>query len=362
MNKKLIIMLLSISAYVNAADLSDYVDVDTSKYSARDITTIATVTDFTVYDGVLHYWNTGDGYYTTNAATGDTTLIGKPDSGVESNGGGDAFGVYNPETNTFYAATISGSSDAHIYEYDHNSGEWKTGSTSAVNAYGADTIGSDLYFSGLNEPWNGGYGQENYIFRYISDSSVTNSGGVCQHDTLIQTLGNSASMTVDKSGNIYYATYNFGSSALYKWDAGLVSSVFDDIEAGEVDEILTLDDAILLSDLSDGANGITVDDGGNVFVTYNDFMNGTSEVIMWNESMAIGSGINYEVIATLDSTQGFGWYGGLDIDGNFLEGDSLYGTFGFNAGISEITMVPEPATMTILGLGGMLIARRRRKQ
>ena len=359
--KKIQIIILALAAVVNAADLSEYVDVDTSKYSARDITTTATVNDFTVYDGTLHYWNTTDGYYTTDIATGSTTLIGKPDDGVISNGMGDAFGIYSPEMNKFYACTINGMSDAYVYEYDHADGKWQNSYTSAVNAYGADVVGDQLYFSGLNEPWDGGYGQENYIYRYIPGTTATNGDGVGMHDTLVRTLGNSASMTVDRSGNVYYATYDFGSSALYKWDASSIGSVLDDIESGAADNILTLDDAVLLSDLSNGANGITVDDGGNVFVTYNDFMSGSSEVIMWNETMGIGSGVNYEVIATLDATQGFGWFGGLDIDGNFLEGDSLYGTFGFNAGISEIsTVVPEPATLAVMALGGLLITRKRK--
>ncbi len=353
-------IICALAAVSMAADNSSYVDVDTSKYSARDITIQDTPYyggahgGFTADNGKLHYWSPQEGYAVTDIATGAKTLIGLPAGGVRSNTYGDAFGCYDPASGIFYAATIDGMSDAYIYQYDTVSGGWQTGYTSAINAFGADTYNSQLYFSGLNEPWSGGFNQDTYISRFVENTPHTyGTTGLGLHDSLVRTVGNSASVTVDNQGNVYYASY--AASALYKWSAAQIVSVTDDILNNEADEFLTIADATLLLDIPGTGYGITADDAGNIFMSVNNFEGGP-QVLMWNEEL----GSSYEVIATLDPSQYFGFFGDLSIDGDFLAGDSLYGQFGWQNPITEITYVPEPATIAILGLGGLLLRRRRK--
>jgi len=356
-----VLMIVVLAAgSIAAADDSWYVDVDTSLYSARDIEISGANGGFSYVNGTLHYWNSSQGYVTTDVSTGATTVFGLPDGGVNSNGYGDAFGCYDSTSNVFYAATISGMSDAYIYAYDCTANQWLS-SGSAVNAYGADCYNGQLYFSGLTETWNGSTGQNNYISRYVVNTPYSESG-LGLHDSIIETVGNSASMAIDNQGNFYYATYDgYGSaSALYKWDAALVCTVIDDIVNGEDDEYLTLSQGTMLTQLNGGGNGITVDDAGNVFVTINSGSDG-SQVIMWNSSMGSGEGYNYDVIATADASMGWGWFGELDIDGNFLAGDSLYGSFGWQNPITEITCtIPEPTTIAIMAIGCMILRMRKK--
>lgn len=367
MKTKSLIFLMTALVACNltlADDNSVYIDVDTNRFSARDIDVKSSQYGpggahggFSFNNGLLHYWSPDEGYATTDVETGAKTVIGLPQSGVQSNGMGDAFGCYDPTTNKFYAAAIDNMSDAHIYEYDATNNTWTN--SSAINAYGADTYNGQLYFSGLNETWNGSTGQDNFINRYVSNTPHTyGSTGLGLHDSIIKTVGNSASMAIDNQGNFYYATYYFGSSALFRWDATQVSSVIDDIVNFEEDEFLTLDDATMLTQLDGGGNGITVDDAGNVFITTNG--GSESQVVMWNETFGIGEGFNFDVIATLDPSQYWGWFGELDIDGNFLAGDSLYGAFGWQNTITEITYVPEPITIAMLGLGCLMVRRRQK--
>jgi hypothetical protein len=80
---------------------------------------------------------------------------------------------------------------------------------------------------------------------------------------------------------------------------------------------------------------------------------------MWNGTA--GEEDNYEVIAT-----GGGWVGALAIDGDFTQGDSLYGSYGWLNPITEITpevsAVPVPGAAWLLGSGllGLLGINSRR--
>jgi hypothetical protein len=159
-------------------------------------------------------------------------------------------------------------------------------------------------------------------------------------------------MAADSNGNIYYAPYSWSDAALYMWTADQIAGVTNDLAGGEEDTFLSLEDGLILTELAGLSNGITVDDAGNIFVSLNSFNGSGSAVVMWNGTA--GEDDNCDVIAT--SAEGaYGWFGALAIDGDFTQGDSLYGSFGFGAPITEITpdvsAVPIPGAIWLLGSG-----------
>lgn len=347
-NYLLIVIVCLLAGIVFAADNSSYIDVDASTYSAKDFSGMAIEGGFNVSGGVAHWWNassgTSGGYSTLDTSTGLVTNIGKPAS-VQTNGYGDPFGIYDSQNNCFYASSYLDGGTSCLYKYDYSTEIWSE-EGSAVNMYGGAVYDSDLYISGLREPWTGGYGN---TFISLYDFSENHA-----HDSLIEVGGASAHLAVDNQGNAYYATYQGSDTSLYRWTASQISSVINDLAGGETDTYLTLADGQKLTDYAGGANGIVVDDAGNVFFTYN----GSSSALgMWNGTA--GDGLNYDIIATLDPSQYYGWFGPLAIDGDFLAGDPLYGSYNFGAPITEITYVPEPATMAILALGGLMLRGRR---
>lgn len=309
---------------------------------------------FTAHNDQLHYWTASGGYQIYDVASGSTTTIGLPPNGTNSNGYGDAFGVLDKDNNLFYAATVYGSSDSDVYTYDNNAGSWITPGVQGVtmvNAYGAQVHNGQLYVAGLAEPWNGGYGQDNYIYAFDHTAGVNDTA---RHDTLIEAAGNSSYMSVASNGDIYYGT--FSTNTLYRWTASQVASMTDDLYAPDaVDHFLTLSDAADSWALPGGGNGVAVDDAGNVFFAVN---NGMDHILgMIDESDPDG----YREILT--SSDYMDWYGPMSIEGDFLNGGTLYfspSTYG-GTSMLAITAVPEPTTLVLFGIGGVLMLRRRQK-
>ena len=328
---------------------------------------------FTAYQGQIHSWaNLGwgspTGYYI------DNTLISQ--AALDGNGFGDPFGLYDPVTSTFYAGTYAGAGTG-LWRYNNDNSWTKLGVFDSL--YGADTFQGRVYASGLNTIWNGSSGQDNVIALY----DLT---GGSQHDVLIQATGNSASVAVDKFGNVYYANYgNLDGtiSGLRVWTAEQIDSVRADLGngaagGGELDYYLTYDDSCFLTELPGGANGITVDDAGNVFVSVNGTVSG---ILMWNSLLGTWSADDpnhYTLIA--DMGGGWGWAGFLDAEGNVLDGGTLYaGSTMMSDDMTLITYngdpvtppildilqpssVPEPSTWALILTGGTLfglIGRRR---
>ncbi len=333
---------------------SAYVDIAIPG-TTRDIGTgeIYLEGGFTVNNGTGHYW-AGQNYYTVDIATGAITSIGSPDS-LMSNGAGDPFGMYDPISNAFYAATYADTGSSYVYKYDYSTGTWSDG-YSAVNIYGGDFSGDSLYISGLRQPWSGGYDNT-----FISLFDFSGNGN---HDALIEVGGASSYMAADSKGNIYYAPYSFTGTVLYMWTAEQIAGVTNDYYAGEEDTYLSLEDGQIISTLKGTSNGITVDDADNVFVSLNgfDLYTGGSAVVMWDGT--ISEEENYNIVAT--SVEGtYGWFGPLTVDGDFTEGGSLYGSFGWLNPITEITpevsAVPVPGAVWFLGSGMLALAGLRKR-
>lgn len=342
-----------------ATDTSSIADV-ASGYNARDVVTGLPISGgFSVANGVVHTWTDDmfsadgyQGYRTGNLTTGLVTSISKP-SAQYGNGYGDAFGAYDAGSGTFYAGYYS-NSDAGVLRY--SGGSW-TNLGTFQSLYGAEAHNGDLYVSGLNAIWTGGTDQSNQI-------ALFDLSGGNQHDVLIQATGNSAHVAVDVLGNVYYANYNGSTPALYRWSLEDINSVRADMGGGDAgggsgDLFLTYGDADILSFLPAGANGLAVDEGGNVFVTVNGA--GSSLLVMWNETMGAGASDHVETIATLDSGSFFGWFGPIDTVGDFLNGGSVYFSNYGSGGLAEITAVPEPSSVALVLLGCVGILRRRRR-
>jgi len=330
---------------------SNYIIPQHANLTANDIGGGPIEGGFNVNDGQIHWWNApnswgGNGYNVMDTTTGIITNMGKSAS-VNTNGYGDPFGVYDSKNNCFYAASYNTSWESCLYKYSYSSGTWSEEGT-AVNMYSGATYNGNLYISGLRSPWSGGY-DDNYISLY--DFSSTHA-----HDALILTGGASAHVAVDGQGNVYYATYDpTAGGGLYKWTAEQVAGVVNNLAGGADDTFLTLTDGQKLSGLAGGANGIIADKAGHVFLTFNS-MNPEipSALVMWDGT--VGDGFNYDVLATAGPYAN--WFGPLAIDGDFLSGAPLYGSYGFGGPITELTYVPEPATMAILALGSLMLLRR----
>lgn len=352
-------LCLGLVAAAHATDTSSIVSVS-GGYNARDVVTDILVTGgYSVSNGTVHVW-TDDmfnggylGYRTAQISTGLVTDISRP-STQHGNGYGDAFGLYDSSSSTFYAGYYSGS-EAGVLRYAN--GAWQSLGI-FQSLYGATVHDGDLYVSGLNQIWTGSTGQDNQI-------ALFDLTGGNQHDVIIQATGNSAQVAVDAQGNVYYA--NYGSTpGLYRWSFEDINLVRADkggglAGGGEDDLFLTINDAVQLTALPDGANGIAVDEAGNVFVTVN---GNTSSLLMWNDSMGLWSNedaFHFDLIAGLDESLFYGWFGALAATGNFLDGGAIYlSNYGSN-GLAEITSaVPEPSVAALLILGTTaLIARRR---
>jgi hypothetical protein len=322
-------------------------------YTMQSYNSVIPDGQFTANNGQIHYWSNSyntpsgkNGYNIYNVATGSTTKIGLPPNGTNSNGYGDAFGVFDSTNNAFYAATYS-DNGSYVYKYDGGTGKWNTTTSAGVympNAYGGQVHNSQLYVAGLATPWNGSTGQNNYIFAF--DHAAMPDGAAPRHDTLIQTTGNSGNVAIASNGDVYYGTYN--TDTLYRWTASQVAGVTDDLYAtGAVDSYLTLTNAEQSWSLPGGSNGVAVDNGGHVFFTANDSSTGNGYLGMLDSSASSG----YREIYTCD---GYAWPGAISVDGNFLNGGTLYFSPAYGGGLAGIQAVPEPGAFTLLGTAGLI--------
>lgn len=372
-----VIFFSALALFAATTSRADYAIIADSFSSLNLTLPVSPQFGFTVHQGQLHSWNSDWGVMSANYTIVDlatnTLVYSSPYTTLDGNGYGDPFGIYDPTTATFYAGTYTYSGSG-LWRFNSDDASWtKLGVFDSL--YGAATYQGQIYASGLNQIWNNSSGQDNQIALY--DLTGQNN-----HDVLIQATGNSATCAVDQFGNVYYANYGNLTgelNGLYVWSAAQIESVRADLGngsagGGEDDIYLTYSDGIFLTALPGGANGLTIDDAGNVFVSVNGDFSG---IVMWNTLLGVGTVGDLDHYIEIGSIDGFwGWAGFLSAEGNVLDGGTLYaGSTMMGSDFSIITysgdpitppsintlFVPEPSSALLLLAGAAWLFAERRK-
>ncbi len=318
-------------------------------YSMQTLNTVTPDGQFTAYAGQIHYWTSSGGYQIYNTTSGSTTNIGLPKpNGTISNGAGDAFGVFDPANNVFYAATVAPDFSSYIYEYNGTAGGWSNSGSEGVHlasAFGGQVYNGQLYVSG-------GSSTTVSLVVYGQNAIAGNSAP----QTLGQVPGYSGFLAVDSNGDLYFAPNNFYYNG----------TEFDSINQWTASQIhnasltpLTIANAAQTWVLPGNGNGLAVDSAGNVFFAVNDQNTGISTLGMLDTHASNGE---YDPIYVSSNFNDY--FGAISVDGNLLNGGTLYFNPGidFGSALVAIQVVPEPGSLALLAAAGMfaLVAWRGR--
>ena len=223
------------------------------------------------------------------------------------------------ESEIWVGITSSFNVDDRIYSIDAESGDWEHRATLPGN-FDLEFTGDNILVSGLEkgEPFD-----KTTIF--LLDVSGANN-----HKKIIEAVGHVTGFSVDNAGNVYYASSNGASSALYRWNSNDVSSIINNSN----DSFLNIANAAKLSDLVIDAYDCEVDEAGNVLFTINSFV-GAKELCLWNG--VEGNGNNYYVLASTNDV--YAWLLIVKSKGNIKEhgNDNGVFTFAFGEPIAKIS-------------------------
>jgi hypothetical protein len=216
-----------------------------------------------------------------------------------------SFLYVDEEDNEMWAGfTTSGNIDDRIYHIDITSGTW-THKATLVGNFDLAKLNGYLLVSGTS------IGSPNSIW-------LVDTTGNDNHRVIIETSGNSAGISIDQSGNLYYATSLGENDKLVRWNYWDIMEVIENESA----EVLTLDDSEKLSDIAAGAYDCTVDEANNVFMTINDFSS-DKIIAKWNGTQ--GDGLNYDTVASTDGDMD--WFLMVKTKGNVLNPGDENGVF-----------------------------------
>ena len=210
--------------------------------------------------------------------------------------------------------------------------------------------GGQVYASGLNGLWSGAMNDATGI--WLLDTS-----GSDQHDLVLEVGGNASGFAFDSTGRLLAGVYSstLANTGVLGYDAAVWQGMID-ADVTVLDNYLTAANAALITE-APGLYDVTVDAGDNVFFNYNGVETGLAIIEDGKDYSSYGSNA-YDLVATGDSSVTFwNWLTTLDAEGDFFAGGRTY-VADFAAG-GVVGYVPEPATMALLGLAGLLWRRKR---
>ncbi|MEM1058245.1 MAG: PEP-CTERM sorting domain-containing protein [Verrucomicrobiota bacterium] len=259
----------------------------------------------------------------------------------------NSFTTYHEASNTLWLGfTISGNADDRIYTVDLDTNTWSRQGENAdfTGNYDLQFSGGEIYVSAL-----GSSGSGNSIWHF--DPTINNSTALTE---IVNPGGNSAGLTFDDEGNLYYGTNGLADDVIYQFSADEVETALN------TDTPITVTNSQIITNVDSGVTDVVVDDENQLFFNFNfagdDF--DESYLALWNG--IAGQDDNFELLGQAFSDP-FTFLTGLDANGSFEQGGPVLALEAASGDLFAV--VPEPTSGALLGLAllsGLALRRSRR--
>jgi hypothetical protein len=360
--KILIILFVTLFSLAGVSQGSSAFFAPAAGYRADDFITTSYIDTYDVAGNQVFAW--AENTLSIYDRSGNLTLsLGTPPAGYsDSTHTFNSFVKKDPSANALWVGftTDDGSGDDRIYQYDLTNSAWDHKATLPGN-FDIDFSSGNVFVSATNDTG----------FTGTSKIWLLDTTGTDAHDQIADIGGYSAGLAFDSSGNLLYATSGLvdglgtDDNKILRYTAQQVSSAIGATA-------LLFNDADILADIAGGAYDTAVDEADNILFSANSFSTGASYAGIWNETT-----MDYDLIGTGAGPLG-DWFSMIDAEGDITGRGSFFQVDGAAAwfevppgsgnwvseraytGIAEITTVPEPTTLALLGWGGFWLKRRRK--